>query len=111
MKQLPHSSHTTPLAHIHKHTHPPTHPVTITGYGFSSAPRERGFGVTAIAATMDSLMASLGYKHYVAQVGECLRDETHMGVCVFGCAGGGTHNELWGPGRRPFMCVSCLNLC
>lgn len=39
-----------------------------SGYGFSSAPKGRGCGVTAIAGIMDSLMASLGYSRYIAQV-------------------------------------------
>jgi hypothetical protein len=39
------------------------------GYGFSSAPQERGCGVTAMAGIMDSLMAALGYTRYIAQVG------------------------------------------
>jgi hypothetical protein len=42
---------------------------SFTGYGFSSAPKEKGCGVTAIAGIMDSLMASLGYSRYIAQVG------------------------------------------
>lgn len=52
-----------------------THPTSSTnlnhpntGYGFSSAPKERGCGVTAMADIMDSLMATLGYSRYIAQV-------------------------------------------
>jgi hypothetical protein len=53
----------------------PQHPAVLSallpwraGYGFSSAPKERGCGVTAMAGIMDSLMASLGYSKYIAQV-------------------------------------------
>ncbi len=44
----------------------------LAGYGFSSAAKERGCGVTAMAGIMDSLMASLGYSRYIAQVGSVL---------------------------------------
>jgi pimeloyl-ACP methyl ester carboxylesterase len=40
------------------------------GYGWSSPPTRRGCNITAIAATLDTLMAALGYKHYVAQGGD-----------------------------------------
>eukprot|EP00878_Enallax_costatus_P000126 GHUV01000166.1.p1 GENE.GHUV01000166.1~~GHUV01000166.1.p1 ORF type:complete len:398 (+),score=108.50 GHUV01000166.1:2289-3482(+) len=43
---------------------------SLPGYGFSSAPEERGYGVTAIATCMDSLMATLGYSRYIAQGGD-----------------------------------------
>jgi hypothetical protein len=40
------------------------------GYGFSSAPKKRGFGITQIAATLDALMKGLGYARYWAQGGD-----------------------------------------
>lgn len=40
------------------------------GYGWSSPPTQRGCNITAIAATLDALMAVLSYKHYVAQGGD-----------------------------------------
>ncbi|KAF8056825.1 epoxide hydrolase [Scenedesmus sp. PABB004] len=43
---------------------------SLPGYGWSSAPKQRGFGSTAIAATVDSLMARLGYARYIAQGGD-----------------------------------------
>lgn len=43
---------------------------SLPGYGFSSAPQERGCGVTAMAGIMDSLMAALGYTRYIAQGGD-----------------------------------------
>jgi pimeloyl-ACP methyl ester carboxylesterase len=41
-----------------------------SGYGFSSAPKERGCGVTEMAAVVDALMISLGYNKYLAQGGD-----------------------------------------
>ncbi len=40
------------------------------GYGFSSAPKKRGFGITQIAAALDALMQGLGYDRYWAQGGD-----------------------------------------
>lgn len=40
---------------------------SLPGYGFSSAPRQPGFGVQKIAQTFDALMSALGYQTYVAQ--------------------------------------------
>ena len=40
---------------------------SLPGYGFSSAPRQPGFGVEKIAQTFDALMSALGYQTYVAQ--------------------------------------------
>ena len=39
------------------------------GYGFSSSPTKRGFGVSEIAKTFNELMLKLGYDTYVAQGG------------------------------------------
>eukprot|EP00775_Hariotina_reticulata_P001370 gene1370-1712_t len=43
---------------------------SLPGYGFSSAPKERGCGVTEMAAVVDTLMTSLGYSKYLAQGGD-----------------------------------------
>lgn len=40
---------------------------SLPGYGFSSAPKEPGFGPSEIAKTFDELMVALGYTSYVAQ--------------------------------------------
>ena len=40
---------------------------SLPGYGFSSAPTQPGFGIRAIAATVNELMLKLGYGRYVAQ--------------------------------------------
>ena len=43
---------------------------THAGYGFSSSPTQRGFGVSEIAKTFNELMLKLGYDTYVAQGGD-----------------------------------------
>jgi pimeloyl-ACP methyl ester carboxylesterase len=43
---------------------------SLPGYGFSSPPRRRGFGATAIARTLNGLMGALGYDKYLAQGGD-----------------------------------------
>ncbi|BDA50390.1 Epoxide hydrolase 1 [Coccomyxa sp. Obi] len=43
---------------------------SLPGYGFSSAPKQPGFGVNQIAKTFDELMVALGYTSYVAQGGD-----------------------------------------
>lgn len=40
---------------------------SLPGYGFSSAPKQPGFGVNQMAQTFDELMVALGYTSYVAQ--------------------------------------------
>ncbi len=42
---------------------------SLPGYGFSSAPTQPGFGIIAMAATVNELMLKLGYARYVAQGG------------------------------------------
>ena len=44
-----------------------THCAWHAGYGFSSSPTQRGFGVSEIAKTFNELMLKLGYDKYVAQ--------------------------------------------
>lgn len=43
---------------------------SLPGYGFSEAPRSRGFGPVAMARTMDLLMRQLGYPAFVCQGGD-----------------------------------------
>ncbi|MCH1867000.1 epoxide hydrolase family protein [Nocardioides sp. CFH 31398] len=43
---------------------------SLPGFGFSSAPRERGWSATRIADALDTLMRGLGYDGYVAQGGD-----------------------------------------
>jgi pimeloyl-ACP methyl ester carboxylesterase len=42
----------------------------LPGFGFGGRPRERGWGVSRIAAAFDSLMATLGYGRYGVQGGD-----------------------------------------
>jgi epoxide hydrolase len=42
----------------------------LPGFGFGGKPRERGWGVTRIAAAFDSLMSVLGYERYGVQGGD-----------------------------------------
>ncbi|WP_299054644.1 epoxide hydrolase family protein [uncultured Nocardioides sp.] len=43
---------------------------SLPGFGFSSAPRERGWGPSRIAGALDTLMRGLGYAGYAAQGGD-----------------------------------------
>ncbi|TPX34698.1 microsomal epoxide hydrolase [Synchytrium microbalum] len=43
---------------------------SLPGYGFSSAPKRKGFGVKKVADTVHQLMFNLGYKTYYAQGGD-----------------------------------------
>lgn len=43
---------------------------SLPGYGFSSAPTTRGFGISEMAKTLDELMVGLGYSKYIAQGGD-----------------------------------------
>ena len=40
---------------------------SIPGFAFSSAPKQKGFGLKQIAKTFNQLMLELGYTKYVAQ--------------------------------------------
>jgi microsomal epoxide hydrolase len=42
----------------------------LPGFGFGGAPRERGWGVSRIAAALDALMATLGHSRYGVQGGD-----------------------------------------
>ncbi|KAF9127577.1 epoxide hydrolase [Mortierella sp. 14UC] len=43
---------------------------SLPGFGWSQAPKEKKFGVRAIAKTLHELMQHLGYKYYLAQGGD-----------------------------------------
>lgn len=40
---------------------------SLPGFAFSSAPKQKGFGLKQIAKTFNQLMLELGYTTYVAQ--------------------------------------------
>ena len=40
---------------------------SLPGFAFSSAPKQKGFGLKQIAKTLNQLMLELGYSKYVAQ--------------------------------------------
>ncbi|EAU86115.1 epoxide hydrolase [Coprinopsis cinerea okayama7 len=52
--------------------HPSFHVVALSlpGYGFSEAPKKKGFEVAQMAETTHKLMLALGYSEYVAQGGD-----------------------------------------
>lgn len=43
---------------------------SLPGFGFSSAPTKKGWGVTRIASVFDDLMGALGYGRYIVQGGD-----------------------------------------
>ncbi|KAG0377087.1 epoxide hydrolase [Mortierella sp. AD032] len=43
---------------------------SLPGFGWSQAPKEKKFGVRAMAKTLHELMQHLGYTHYLAQGGD-----------------------------------------
>ncbi|KAJ3338615.1 hypothetical protein HDU93_009322 [Gonapodya sp. JEL0774] len=57
------------LAHPSNPSDPAFHIVvpSLPGYGFSSAPQVKGFGIPEMAKTFDQLMSGLGYAKYFAQ--------------------------------------------
>jgi pimeloyl-ACP methyl ester carboxylesterase len=61
---------------------------SLPGYGFSSRPRETGWGVDRIADTWDRLMGVLGYDRYGAQGGDwgamvtTAIGQRHLGRCA-----------------------------
>jgi len=72
---------------------------SLPGYGFSSAPREAGFGVERIARLWDSLMRELGYECYVAQGGDWGSIITHEIALLedSACIGMHTNMPMVGP--------------
>ena len=51
---------------------------SLPGYGFSSAPKHKGFALVSIAKTFNQLMLELGYTKYVAQGDKWLEHVCYM---------------------------------
>lgn len=49
---------------------------SLPGFGFSSAPKQKGFGLKQIAKTFNQLMLELGYDKYVSQGVQSLINRT-----------------------------------
>jgi len=56
----------------------------LPGYGFSGAPRRKGFGILKYAETAHKLMLALGYNEYVTQGGDWGHFITSMMASVYG---------------------------
>ncbi|KAF6755755.1 Alpha/Beta hydrolase protein [Ephemerocybe angulata] len=82
-----------PLLTAPSDEYPSFHVVTFSlpGYGFSSNPTKRGFGMDQYAEVGHKLMLALGYHEYVTQGGDwgfyILRRQASLY--------GGTHNKAW----------------
>ncbi len=78
---------------------------SLPGYGFSSAPKHKGFALVSIAKTFNQLMLELGYTKYVAQ-----GDKQLEHVCCM-CLGLMRIQALFGLAGLVFtsnvLCVSC----
>ncbi|KAL1745740.1 Alpha/Beta hydrolase protein [Schizophyllum fasciatum] len=61
-----------PLLTSASNDHPSFHVVAVSlpGYGFSEAPKKRGFGLPEYAEVCQKLMETLGYAQYVVQGGD-----------------------------------------
>jgi len=73
--------------------HPSFHVVAISlpGYGFSTAPTKKGFGINQYAELGNKLMLSLGYEEYVTQGG----DWGHMITSKIAHLYGPKSNKAW----------------
>ncbi|KAJ8508327.1 hypothetical protein ONZ45_g9387 [Pleurotus djamor] len=73
--------------------HPSFHVVAIglPGYGFSEAPKKKGFRLAQYAEVSHKLMLSLGYKEYVTQGGDWGRIITMKVANTYG----GPHCKAW----------------
>ncbi|PPQ92837.1 hypothetical protein CVT25_004325 [Psilocybe cyanescens] len=76
----------------------------LPGYGFSEAPKKRGFGFSQYAEVGNKLMLSLGYEQYVTQGGDWGYIVTQRIASLYG----GKHSKAWHtnyegaePGRAP----------
>ena len=60
---------------------------SLPGFAFSSAPKQKGFGLKQIAKTFNQLMLELGYTKYVAQgqppTHKTLQSELTIGFQVY----------------------------
>ncbi|KAF9476533.1 alpha/beta-hydrolase [Pholiota conissans] len=73
--------------------HPSFHVVALSlpGYGFSDAPRAKGFQISQYAETGHKLMLSLGYEEYVTQGGDIGFFVTRRIAKLYG----GKHSKAW----------------
>ncbi|KAF8957259.1 Alpha/Beta hydrolase protein [Flammula alnicola] len=73
--------------------HPSFHVVafSLPGYGFSDAPRTKGFQISQYAETGHKLMVSLGYEEYVTQGGDIGFFITRRIAKLYG----GQHSKAW----------------
>ncbi|KAF4574429.1 hypothetical protein EYR40_005847 [Pleurotus pulmonarius] len=73
--------------------HPSFHVVALSlpGYGFSEAPRSKGFSISQCAEVAHKLMLSLGYNEYVTQGGDWGYVITRRIAALYG----GKHAKAW----------------
>ncbi|KAF8880403.1 Alpha/Beta hydrolase protein [Infundibulicybe gibba] len=94
-----------PLLRQSSPEHPSFHVVALSlpGYGFSAAPKKKGFGLAQYAEVAHKLMLALGYNEYVTQGGDLGYVITRRIAEVYG----GKHSKAWhtnmpmGPGPHP----------
>ncbi|KAJ7719304.1 Alpha/Beta hydrolase protein [Mycena metata] len=65
--------------------------VSLPGYGFSEAPRKKGFRMAQYAELCNNLMIALGYNEYVTQGGDWGSTVTRKIATVYG----GKHSKAW----------------
>ncbi|EPQ54693.1 alpha/beta-hydrolase [Gloeophyllum trabeum ATCC 11539] len=65
--------------------------VGLPGYGFSEAPRKKGFGISQFAEVGCKLMTALGYEHFVTQGGDWGHAITRRMARLYG----GKHVKAW----------------
>jgi len=65
--------------------------LSLPGYGFSEAPKNKGFGGAKFAETAHKLMLALGYNEYVTQGG----DWGYLVTFRMSCLYGKTHIKAW----------------
>ncbi|KAF8880427.1 Alpha/Beta hydrolase protein [Infundibulicybe gibba] len=94
-----------PLLRQSSPEHPSFHIVapSLPGYGFSAAPKKKGFGLSQYAEVSHKLMLALGYNEYVTQGGDWGYAITRRIAEVYG----GKHSKAWhnnmplAPGPHP----------
>ncbi|KAJ6472488.1 Alpha/Beta hydrolase protein [Mycena sanguinolenta] len=65
--------------------------VSLPGYGFSEAPKKKGFRLAQYAELCNKLMVALGYEEYVTQGGDWGGVITRKIAAVYG----GKHSKAW----------------
>jgi pimeloyl-ACP methyl ester carboxylesterase len=75
-----------PLLTAASHEHPSFHVVALSlpGFGFSQAPRSKGFKAAHYAEVGNKLMLALGYNEYVTQGGDWGFDITRKAASLYG---------------------------